>query len=537
MKKSFKNIIIMLIFAVVLFYLMLPAINLTSPGFWMYIIILLFIYLILNTKMVKSNIVFSQNNLNFTGNPFNFGKAKYALVAICIIVIGMFVINVICSPLFNASSYANRIEVLDTSDFTTDIKEVNFNSIPLLDKDSSRKLGDRKMGQITDLVSQYVVSNLYTQINYNGEIVRVTPLEYASMIKYFTNSKNGISGYITVNSVTGESNLVRLEEGMRYSPSALFFENLKRQLRIQYPTTIFGESNFEIDNEGNPYWIVQTIKYRGIGLKKEVSGVIVLNAIDGTSVRYNNDEVPSWIDHVYDANLIIEQVDNWGEYNNGFLNSIFGQKNVINTTDGYTYLAIDDDIYMYTGITSVSTDESNIGFILTNLRTKETHFYSVPGAEEYSAMSSAEGLVQEKGYTASFPLLVNLKGRPTYLLSLKDQAGLVKMYSFVDVEDYQKVSVSDSSLGIEAAAEKYLNDYNFAPSKVSDRIEKTITVKTITTAVIDGTTYYYIIDTEGNLYSTSIKINRSILPFVKEKDVLNITYNEANVNEIVALEK
>ncbi len=278
-----------------------------------------------------------------------------------------------------------------------------------------------------------------------------------------------------------------------------------------------------------------TIKYVGVGLRKEISGVVILDAITGESKKYAIDEIPSWVDHVYPADLIIEQMDNWGEYKQGFFNSIFGQKNVVNTTDGYNYLVMDDDVYLYTGITSVSNDESNLGFILVNLRTKETHYYSAPGAEEFSAMASAEGLVQEKGYEASFPLLVNLNNKPTYLLSLKDNAGLVKMYALVDVADYQKVVVSDSSLGIEVAANKYLNDV--ADNVDTNNIkEKKITVNSITSAVVDGNTYYYIVDQDNKRYSASIKVGKNVLPFVKKSDNLQITYNESAVNQIVTVE-
>ena len=307
-------------------------------------------------------------------------------------------------------------------------------------------------------MSQFTVSDLYTQINYNDEITRVTPLEYANVIKYFTNHKSGVPGYIKVNSVTGKTELVRLDQGMKYMPSAILNENLYRKLRFSYLTEIFGEASFEIDNEGNPYWIVPTLKYTGVGLKKEVSGVIILDPKTGSSKKYNVGEIPSWVDHVYPSDLIIEELDDWGTYKNGFINSIFGQKGVVNTTDGYNYTVMNDDVYLYTGITSVASDESNIGFILCNLRTKETFFYSVSGAEEYSAMESAKGQVQQMNYDSTFPLLINLNNKPTYLLSLKDKAGLVKMYALVDVADYQKVVVTDSSEGIEKAIKNYLGN-------------------------------------------------------------------------------
>ena len=521
-KKVLISILVTLVLSLIIYYFTLPPLNPSAISFWLYIVTILAIYYIISTFInvsVPSRISFVKNRMNI---DFKLGKLIFVIPAIFIIIL---IVNLICSPIFNANSYANRIEVLENKDFTKDIPEVDFNMIPLLDKESSQKLGDRTMGSMTDLVSQFYVSDLYTQINYNNDIIRVTPLEYADMIKYFTNRGEGIKGYITVNSVNGEAKLVRLEKGMKYMPSAMFFENLNRKLRISYPTKIFGAKSFEIDNEGNPYWIVETLSYKGIGLREEVNGVIVLNPITGSSKWYSVKDVPKWIDHVYNAELIIDQFDNWGEYKIGFFNSIFGQKGVVNTTEGYNYLAMNDDIYLYTGVTSVSSDESNLGFILTNMRTKETHMYSIAGAEEFSAMASAEGVVQDKKYRATFPLLINLNNRPTYLMSLKDNAGLVKMYAFVDVVDYQKVTTSDSSLGIEEAARLYLND---APSDTTTNLEEEMQIKNITSAVIDGVTYYYLTDSNDNRYSVSIKVNKNLLPFLKSNDVVKVKYKNNN---------
>ena len=312
--------------------------------------------------------------------------------------------------------------------------------------------------------------------------------------------------------------------------SSLFFENLERKLRLSYPMTMFGEINFEIDDDGNPYWIAQTLKYSGIGLKKEVTGVVILNPIDGSSQKYKVEEVPTWVDHVYSADLITEQLNDWGKYKNGFWNSIFGQKEVVKTTTGYNYLAMNDDVYLYTGITSVSNDASNIGFILTNLRTKETKFYDVAGAEENSAMASAEGQVQQMKYNSTFPLLVNLEGKPTYLMSLKDNAGLVKMYAFVDYVDYQKVVVTDSSEGIVKAAQNYLGG-NFTSG---DELTKEIIIKDIKTAVLDGTTYYYLKD-NYDTYRASLKTNQNLLPFLSINDRVTITYKEEEIKEIITI--
>lgn len=528
MKRKIINILITLFIALILFYFMLPPINITSVSFWIYLLVIFVIFIILS---FFDNFEATIRTRHYNSNKY----LTYTMLGVSLIIILIFIINFIASPIFNAKSYSKRIDVIETHEFSKDIKEVDFSKIPLIDKDSSEKLGDRKMGEFTSWVSQFYVSDLYTQINYNNQIVRVTPIEYVDIIKYFTNRKEGIKGYIMVNSVDGTSSLQNLDKGMKYLPSAFFFENLERKLRFTYPTTIFDEASFEIDNEGNPYWIIPTVKYTAVGLKKEITGVVILDPITGSSKKYNVEDIPTWVDHVYSADLIIEQIDNWGEYRNGFWNSIFGQKDVINTTQGYNYLVIDDDVYLYTGITSVSNDESNLGFVLVNLRTKETNYYTSPGAEEYSAMASAEGVVQDKKYVASFPLLINLNGNPTYLLSLKDNAGLVKMYAFIDVSDYQKVIVSDSSLGIEAAAQKYLNEYSIINT---DNLKtKKITIKSINSAVIDGNTSYYIIDNENNYYIAEINVNKNLLPFLKNNDEIEITYQDGTVFKIISVEK
>ena len=527
MKKILLKIFVCLIFIFVLYYFMLPPINLSDPSFWVFAFTS-FVFCSIVCLIFSSNITFETiiNNKKVKKNNFS-----YIILGSVTIILGLIIIiNVINSPLFNSKSYYERISV-SNSNFSDDVAPVDFNSLPLLDKNSSIKLGDKVMGQMTDLVSQFEVSNNYTQINYNDEILRVTPLEYAGLIKYFTNRSEGVAGYITVDSVDGESNLVRLENGMKYMPSAYFFENLYRKLRISYPFTIFGEVNFEIDDEGNPYWIAETLKYSGVGLKKEVTGVVILNPIDGTSTKYKVEEVPTWVDHVYSANLIIEQLNNWGKYKNGFLNSIFGQKDVVKTTTGYNYLTMNNDVYLYTGITSVSSDGSNIGFVLVNLRTKETKFYDVAGAEETAAMASAEGQVQQMNYTSTFPLLVNLDNKPTYLMSLKDNAGLVKMYAFVDYTDYQRVVVTDSSEGIVKAAQNYLG----GSITTGEELSKTITIDAIRTAVLDGTTYYYL-QSGDDIYRASLKVNQTILPFLTVDSEITITYKESDVNEIVSIE-
>ncbi len=523
-KIVIHRIIFIVIFTLISFYIILPPVNIQSPDFYKYLLLIYVIWKASGLISIRERIqIFSKSGI-LKKNNSSFKSVD--IYAVLVIIVVIFIINLFFSPLFMSKSYANRITIDETSTFIEDVKLVDFNKIPLLDKDSSKKLGDRVMGQMPELVSQFYVSDKYTQINYNDEIIRVTPLEYDGLIKWFTNRKVGVKGYITVDSVDGESELIKLENGMKIMPSAYFNEDLKRYLRFNYPTKVFAEESFEIDNERNPYWIIPTIKYTAIGLKREIEGVIILNPISGESEYYDVTNIPTWVDQVYKADLIIEQVDNWGSYQNGFLNSIFGQKGVVQTTDGYNYMVQNDDVFMYTGITSVSNDEANIGFILTNLRTKETKYYAVPGAEEYSAMDSAEGQVQQMEYKATFPLLINLNNRPTYLISLKDNAQLVKMYAFVDVVDYQKVVVSDASLGIEEAARIYLESVKLEEND-SEMITKEIIIKNIKDGVIEGNTYYYVTDQDNKNYRISLKNNETTLPFLKINDTITISYYDS----------
>ena len=519
MKKIIIRNIVGLLVMAWLYYVMLPPINLSAISFWIFLCLLAIIFFIANIG--DSKWVVDKNQVRFEKAP-KYMTIPLAIIPITIVVV--LIVNIATSPLFNSKAWANRITV-ENAEFTKEIKEVDFNTLPLLDKDSSQKLGDRTMGQNSEYVSQYYVSDLYTQINYNDEIIRVTPIEYDGVIKWFINRKNGINAYITVNSVNGESKLVKVENGLKYMPSAHFNEKLKRKLRFTYPTAIFGESRFEINNEGHPYWITPVIKYTGISNRERIVGAVILDPTTGESTKYDLKDIPEWVDNVYYANLVIDMVNNWGEYQGGWLNSFIGQKNVTNTTTGYNYLALNDDVYLYTGITSVVSDESNLGFILTNLRTGETKYYDVPGAEEYSAMESAKGQVQQMNYTSTFPLLINLNNKPTYLVSLKDNAGLVKMYAFIDVQDYQKVVVTDASEGINKAAINYLTRYGDNSKDSNIVTEKEIVVKNITSSVKDGNTWYYITDTTGKKYKAKITLSDN-LPFISNGDKVKVYFLE-----------
>ena len=298
--------------------------------------------------------------------------------------------TLLSSPIFNAKKYQQLMKV-EEGNFSEDIQELSFDKIPLLDRDTAVLLGDRKMGSMVEMVSQFEADDIYSQINYQDNPVRVTPLKYASLIKWFTNQSEGIPAYIRINMATQTTELVELEEGMKYSTSEHLNRNIYRHLRFAHPTYIYGDLSFEIDDDGIPYWIAPVKKFN-IGLfgGETVGKVVICNAIDGSMVTYDIEDVPQWVDRAYSADLLVELFDYYGTLKHGFLNSVLSQKDCLKTTEGYNYLALEDDVWMYTGVTSVNGDQSNVGFVLANQRTMETKYYEVEGATETSAMSSAE---------------------------------------------------------------------------------------------------------------------------------------------------
>ena len=488
------NLLVTLVFGLVYFYLELPAINLHDKNFYGFFFLMSAVYCV--TALVTSGVY------KFVQQGEFFASIKQACLLPFILCVLLLILmaggSLMSSVVFRASSYTELLEPAD-GDFTEDVKEISYNRIPMLDAASAARLGDRKLGELSDMVSQFEVSDTYSQINYKGSPVRVAPLEYGDFFKWFNNFRSGLPAYIVVDMVDQSVDVVRLSEGMKYSDNELFFRNIYRYIRFQYPTFMFDNANFEVDEEGTPYWICPKIE-KTIGLfgGTDVNGAVLVNAITGEHAYY--EDVPQWVDRVYDADLIIEQYDYHGLYQNGFLNSFFGQKGVTVTTDGYNYIALNDDVYVYTGITSVGGDQSNVGFILVNQRTKEAKYYSCAGAEEYSAMNSAQGVVQHLNYNATFPLLLNVSGEPTYFMALKDNAGLVKLYAMVNVQQYNIVSTGSTVAECEKAYTKLLtqNGVVTAPSQPENEI--TGVIEEIRSAVINGNSYYYFKLTGKNWY-------------------------------------
>ncbi len=491
MKKTLKilGVIAAILVGFIYYYIVLPPINIHAQGFWSFIIVgLLIITAIVGFLNVDEQELKYQKKLVF--------KNKVPAIALSItgVSIVIFIIGyILSSPIINAGKY-QRLLTVEDGDFIEDIYEISYNEVPVLDKESANRLGSRKMGSIVEYVSQFEVADNYTQINYQGTPVRVTPLEYGSIFKWFNNFKEGIPAYIKINMTNQQVELVDLEEGMKYTESDVLGRNIYRYLRFRYPTYIFSRLNFEIDDEGVPHWICPVKDYQ-IGLfgGETIGRVVVVNAVTGEHADYDVDEVPQWIDRVYLAELLIDLYDYHGTLKHGFLNSVFAQRDSLQTTAGYNYIALDDDVWVYTGVTSVGGDDSNVGFVLMNQRTAETKYYPISGAEEYSAMASAEGKVQHLGYKATFPLLLNINGEPTYFIPLKDAAGLVKSYAMVNIRQYQIVAIGDSILEAEQSYIDLLKSNNISIIDTSKLPEASGVITKISQVVEEGNTHFYII--------------------------------------------
>lgn len=528
-RKIAINIILTGILAAVLYYLMIPALNFKAIELYLYVAFVLFIYLVLTVLTVKLPV-------RPEYGPYVRRRARVPMIIVAVLaVVG--VVGYLCgATFFRAQSYSKLLTVTE-GDFAEDVAEIDFSSVPRLDADSAKNIATRTLGNLSDYVSQFVVSDYSTQINYKGTPVRVTPLAYGDVIKWLKNTKEGLPAYIIVDMTTQEGEAIRLENGgMRYSPSEHFNRYLLRHLRFQYPTLMFDIPSFEIDESGNPYWIVPVLdKTIGLFGGTDVIGAAVVDAVTGESVlvstsltgetklptdNFVTDSEWQWIDRVYTANILDAQYNFYGKLSGGFINSILGQEGVKVTSSGYNYLALNDDVYMYTGVTSISSDQSIIGFVLLNQRTKETKYYPISGALESAAQASAQGAVQQYAYRATFPLLLNISGEPTYFMALKDSSEYVKMYAMVNVKQSTIVAtgynltectenyaaeLKRNGVNVDIDVSEMGQENTQGDAQVPATKEVSGTVAEIRSVVTGGETYFYIrLENDAAFYKVSV---------------------------------
>lgn len=532
------RIALFVIFAAVIggfYYAYFPAINIHLEIFWTtLIVVFLSLAIILGAKSSISQMVGRLSKKPSIEEFSWFAKLCSVLVIVCV---GVLIVgSALGATLFRSRAYANLLPV-DKREFTEDIEQSDqVTDIALMDTESARIFGNRKIGSLSDVVSQYEIEPDYTQISIKGQPMKVSGLKYASFFKWWNNRNSGVPGYVQVNPVNSEAKYVKLTKPMKYVPSAYFNYNLQRHVQLTYPTKIINGYKFEVDDDGNPYYICPTMTARvGLFGGIDVNGVIICDPIDGECKYYAIGDCPSWVDSVYDGHLLTKKYNWHGMLSGGYINSIIGQKGCKQATDDFGYKIIGDDVWVYTGVTSANGDQSNIGFVMMNQRTSEARYYQVSGAEEHSAMSAAEGEVQEKGYKASFPSLINVSGTPTYIMVLKDAGGLVKLYAMVNVEQYNIVATATSQTKVFEEYKTLLASDGKLETEENDLKEDTITVQSVEYIDSDDGTMVYIKDTNHQVYKQAFKEDESLIR-ISAGDVLHVKYQPMD-NEIHLLQE
>lgn len=532
------RIALFVIFAAVIggfYYAYFPAINIHLEIFWTtLIVVFLSLAIILGAKSSISQMVGRLSKKPSIKEFSWFAKLCSVLVIVCV---GVLIVgSALGATLFRSRAYANLLPV-DKREFTEDIEQSDqVTDIALMDTESARIFGNRKIGSLSDVVSQYEIEPDYTQISIKGQPMKVSGLKYASFFKWWNNRNSGVPGYVQVNPVNSEAKYVKLTKPMKYVPSAYFNYNLQRHVQLTYPTKIISGYKFEVDDDGNPYYICPTMTARvGLFGGIDVNGVIICDPIDGECKYYAIGDCPSWVDSVYDGHLLTKKYNWHGMLSGGYINSIIGQKGCKQATDDFGYKIIGDDVWVYTGVTSANGDQSNIGFVMMNQRTSEARYYQVSGAEEHSAMSAAEGEVQEKGYKASFPSLINVSGTPTYIMVLKDAGGLVKLYAMVNVEQYNIVATATSQTKVFEEYKTLLASDGKLETEENDLKEDTITVQSVEYIDTDDGTMVYIKDTNHQVYKRAFKEDESLIR-ISAGDVLHVKYQPMD-NEIHLLQE
>lgn len=469
-----------------IWYFTLPFFNFRDPGFYFFLMITLalpvgIIYAIIAKKQSKKD-----NRTEFTAYKYNkrsgsFVKVqkdiseKYVahslLVKGAILCVGFFICVVIIFSLtglkiFNAKAYANQLEI--TQGNSEDLNTIfDYDSgevlLPRIDKDLAFRLAEARLG---DYGSQYSIDyDNFTliSINRNGktELIRVTPLEYETPFVALSRMNQGTKGYIEVNVITQEAKLVEYEDGdgLKYMPSGIFSKDLDRHIRSKYPSVIYRDKYFEIDNEGNPYWVIPTIKKEiGMFSGNEPEGVLVVDPKTGDIDRYDlgDKELPEWLQRAVDETVIEEQANNALTYKNGFWNTLFTKKEVFQLSDGYNYFIKDGNTWYVSCITSPNNnDQTSVGFIIVNLKTKESVRYSNPGITEMRAREIAQGdeRVKAQNLDSTWPILITYHNVPTYFVVLKNEV-LSQKIVLINVEDGTLVAMGDT---LDVAKQEYEN--------------------------------------------------------------------------------
>jgi len=436
--------------------------------------------------------------------------------------------------IMHAEAYRNLIGEVQDGIFSTDTAPVDITQVRTVDQSLASRLADKRLGEDMALGSQVNVGTMRIQ-QVKGRLYWVGPLDHSGFFKWRSNSK-GTPGYMMV-SATNERDvkLVQAIDGekifLRYNAGNYWGDSLPRYLYNNgYMTKGLTDYTFEIDDEGYPYWVITHYQKRVGFAGEDAVGVVAVNARNGEIKEYSIEDAPTWIDRIQPEDIITTQLNDWGKYVHGWPN--WSGKDKLKTTKGMSLVyGGDGKSYWYTGITSVGADEGTVGFVLINTRTKEARMYRQAGATEVAAMGSAQGAVQEKGYNATFPVLYNISGVPTYFTTLKDDAGLVKLMSWVSVEDYNIVGIGKTT---KEAIRNYRRSLmtkgnDIAPDGAVERL--TASGKVLRIGKDDSNYYFLIGGHEQKLFVGSVDLSPEIV-VTMVGDEVKVQYDEGG-NEIV----
>ncbi len=533
MKKIIKSYGIALVLVAIYAFIKLPVLRLDfTSGFSMLIVFFIIAGVL--------DMMFDKGERTSKTAKYNF------FIAIAMIIFVSAVPFVTSSPIFHAKAYRNLIGEVEESDFDKDVSPVSVNDIRIVDEEMAMKLGDKKLGEIPAIGSVSKLGDFHIQ-SVNGELYWVAPLVHRDIIKWLTNL-DGTNGYVMVSASNPQDvKLVQDIDGKAikivYQPEAYFLQDLHRHMYINGIVNAgMTEFSLEINDEGRPYWVTSLYEHEVGFSGSNATGVAVVDAQTGEVQRYSIEDAPGWIDRIQPEQFVVNQINDWGLYVKGFLNSVISEEGVLVATEGTSLVYGDDNkSYWYTGITSAGGDESTIGFMLVDTRTKEAKLYKQPGATETAAMSSAEGKVQEKNYEATFPVMYNILGTPTYVSALKDKAGLVKMVAFVSVEDFAVLGLGETKdealMNYREALSSEGNDINIENDTTKASIEGKIT--RISPDVKGGNTNYYLtLDSNENIIFTSTSKVSTELPLSAVGDSVKIDYQEGKtgVVEIISFD-
>lgn len=522
-----KNIVsgsLFIIVAILLFYVGMPTINYGFVGFPIALLFLSVFWVIISTGLQISP---DKKQVKIAKRPNKF-VLYFMLVVLAYLVITPLLTSL---PVFRTAAYQTLIgKVADGNKISNHIAPISIDEIRVVDEDLAHLLGEKVLGSQPALGSQVELGEFCIQ-KVNNDLYWVAPLLHSGFFKWM-NNRSGSAGYVMV-SATNERDVKLVQNiggspvKIKYQPKAYFQSNIKRLLYLNgYATVGLEDFSFEIDDKGLPFWVVTTFK-KEIGFSgDEATGIVLINAQTGQMKEYSIANTPKWVDRIQPIKFIEEQLNDWGEYVQGYWN--FSNENKLQITEGLTLVYGNDNrSYWYTGLTSVGKDESAVGFVLVDTRTKEATFYKQGGATEYAAQSSAQGKVQEKGYQASLPIPYNINNIPTYVMTLKDKGGLVKMFAMVAISDYTIVGVGNT---MREALTSYKNVYNMSdnkvnPNSVSNRKVLTTVITRIQNDVKNGNSFYYFkVKDYPNIFVGSSQIS-SQLPVTMIGDHVTLSFD------------